>query len=139
MTDKNKEQQASRGASDREPVRPALPAVNPPVQTRPNSRVELDPQAARQERVAAQVGDVYEVMVDQWGYDDHQCQRGDLLRAGDVPYDLEWAERVGTVRKAPEYAHRFVESTTQPLTPSGRVDADVQAQARDGAGVEERR
>lgn len=82
-------------------------------------------------------GVLYEVMVDTWGYDP-VLERGTFVRKGDVPYDLEWAERVGTVRRAPEYEGSVVPHATKPLEMGSpaRVDEDQQRSARDAAGFE---
>lgn len=43
----------------------------------------------------------YEVMTDAWGWGDpHQFVRGDVVTKADAdPYDIEWAEKMGTVRR----------------------------------------
>jgi hypothetical protein len=73
---------------------------------------------------------VFEVMVDQYGHDVHQAQRGDLLKHGDVPYDLDAALVRGIVRHAPEFARLYEAygpeaSTTAPL-PHEQADAHIQ-------------
>jgi hypothetical protein len=59
--------------------------------------------------------DLFEVMIDQWGYNP-AFTRGQLISreaVEAVPYDLDWALSMGTVRPAPEYAGRDMRSTTE--------------------------
>jgi hypothetical protein len=115
---------ADKQAQDGAPAGPAAVAPPPampkegPAKARPNVlALAAQPATALGEASPAAHpagGMVYEVLVDQWGYDEHQCRRGDLLRAGDVPYDLAWALRLGTVREAPEYAHLLARPVAAP-------------------------
>lgn len=61
----------------------------------------------------------YEVMTDTWGYNP-ELRKGDLFKRAEVPYDVDWALKMGAIREAPEYADSGIASTTQPLGADGR-------------------
>lgn len=73
---------------------------------------------------------LFEVMTDTFGYDP-QFVRGDLIRQSHADhYDFDWAERMGTLRLAPEYDGTNLASTTRPLNEDGSIDEVAQANAR---------
>lgn len=77
---------------------------------------------------------LYEVMVDTWGADP-QFTKGDLIKPGDCPYDLDTAERMGTIRPAPEYVGSGISSTSLPLNADGSVDWETVDRGRAAAGM----
>ena len=75
------------------------------------------PPSTDAERAAQDEQQLFEVMVDTWGYggDQPQFVRGDLVTPADAPqFDFGWAERIGTIRAAPEYMNKGIVSTTKP-------------------------
>lgn len=82
----------------------------------------------------------FEVMVDTWGHQ-MELSKGDIVDAADLDdYDVAWALRQNVIRplsagEARLLAERPMESTTQPLTPSGEIDQSVQEAAGGGPDV----
>lgn len=124
-----KEQEAKERQAAAAP--PAAPPP-PPQNTLSASSVSLVP--------ASNLGEIpegttrFEVMTDTWGVDP-SFVRGDILTEDmDVPYDIEWAVKMGTLRPMTEPELVPMQSTTQPMNPDGSIDQEAQRSARGDAG-----